>query len=81
MHVALFTNHFIPIMLKRKSRGALINVGSQIGYVEASNCNAVYCAAKAFVKYLTEGVALEVGSKLDVQHLAPGPTSTSLVDN
>ena len=28
IHVALFTNYFLPILLKRKSRGAIINVGS-----------------------------------------------------
>ena len=42
-------------------------------------CCATYCASKAFVGYLSGGIAYELRGKVDVLCHAPGAIATNLV--
>jgi short-subunit dehydrogenase len=65
----------LPGMLSR-GRGGIINVSSIASFVPSPG-NANYCATKAYLTSITEGLALELrGSGVRAQALCPGLTRT-----
>jgi NAD(P)-dependent dehydrogenase (short-subunit alcohol dehydrogenase family) len=62
----------------RASRGAVVNVGSQLG-LRPMRDNAGYCAAKGGVVNLTRALAIELGPEVRVNCVCPGPIDTPLM--
>lgn len=60
-----------------RTRGAVVTIGSQIGYVGGINC-AAYTASKAGVGGLTRALARELGPAVRVNCVAPGPIETPM---
>lgn len=60
-----------------RARGAVVTIGSQIGYVGGINC-AAYTASKAGVGGLTRALARELGPAVRVNCVAPGPIETPM---
>lgn len=62
--------------LVRRGRGAIVNVASVASFVYSPG-NANYCATKAYLRVLTEGLAAELrGTGVQAQALCPGFTHT-----
>lgn len=61
----------------RKTGGAVITIGSQLGYTGGLNC-AAYSASKAGVGGLTRALARELGPEVRVNCVAPGPIETPM---
>lgn len=61
----------------RAHRGALVTIGSQLGYTGGINC-AAYTASKAGVAGLTRALARELGPEVRVNCVAPGPIETPM---
>ncbi|ANW62795.1 3-oxoacyl-ACP reductase [Mycobacterium sp. djl-10] len=59
------------------TQGAVVTIGSQIGYVGGLNC-AAYTASKAGVGGLTRALARELGPAVRVNCVAPGPIETPM---
>jgi uncharacterized protein len=69
------TRAALPVML-RNGAGAVVNVSSVAAFVFSAG-NANYCATKAYLTTLSEGLAAElVGTGVQVQALCPGFTRT-----
>lgn len=70
------TRTIVPEMIKR-GKGHIINIGSVAGDAAYANGN-VYCATKAAVKALTDGLRIDVASTpLRVTLLKPGLVETN----
>lgn len=69
----------LPLMKKQRS-GQFINVSSIAGHKSASTA-AVYCATKAAVLSLSEGLRQEVGGDIRVTVISPGVTESELADS
>lgn len=70
------TRFVVPGMVKR-NRGHVINVGSVAGDAAYAGGN-VYCATKAAVKALTDGLRIDVaGTNVRVTNLKPGLVETN----
>ncbi|WP_396912183.1 SDR family NAD(P)-dependent oxidoreductase [Mycolicibacterium sp.] len=61
----------------RKTAGAVVTIGSQLGYTGGINC-AAYTASKAGVSGLTRALARELGPQVRVNCVAPGPITTPM---
>lgn len=76
--VLLMTSLIVPSMIERRS-GVLINVSSLCGY-EGMWGSTVYCATKAFVLVLTEGLRQELAPfGIVVQAVTPSFVDTKLL--
>jgi short-subunit dehydrogenase len=72
------TGLLLPPMIER-GYGKILNIASTGAYVP-SPLNAVYCATKAYVHSLSEGLAAELsGTGVTVTTLCPGATDTAFV--
>jgi 3-oxoacyl-[acyl-carrier protein] reductase len=60
-----------------RTRGTVVTIGSQIGYIGGINC-AAYTASKAGVGGLTRALARELGPAVRVNCVAPGPIETPM---
>ena len=70
------TRRTLPFMMKRR-RGHVVNLGSTAGHWTYPKGN-VYCATKAAVKVLTEGLRMDlVGSGIRVSSVDPGMVRTA----
>ena len=70
------TRLFVPGMVKR-NEGHVINIGSVAGDAAYANGN-VYCATKAAVKAITDGLRIDVASSaVRVTNLKPGLVETN----
>lgn len=66
-------------MVKRGEGGSIINVSSQLAET-AGEEKAHYCASKAAVKLLTQGMAIELARyRIRVNALAPGTIDTDII--
>jgi NADP-dependent 3-hydroxy acid dehydrogenase YdfG len=69
------TRLVVPLMLRRR-RGHIINIGSIAGDAAYAG-GGVYCATKAAVKALSDGLRIElVGTPLRVTNIKPGMVET-----
>jgi len=74
------SNAVIPSMFKRKE-GLIVNIGSVAGLV-TTPWNALYCAAKAALHSITEGLAMECKPfGVKVMLIAPGGVTSNIVKN
>ena len=70
------TRKALPFMVKRR-RGHVVNLGSTAGHWTYPKGN-VYCASKAAVKVLTEGLRMDLlGSGIRVSSVDPGMVETA----
>ena len=70
------TRHIVPLMLKRH-KGHIINIGSIAGEAAYAG-GSVYCATKAAVKALTDGLRIDlVDTPLRVTNIKPGLVETN----
>lgn len=70
------TRFVVPGMVKR-NRGHIINIGSVAGDAAYANGN-VYCATKAAVKTITDGLRLDIAhTALRVTNIKPGLVETN----
>ncbi|WP_199699346.1 SDR family NAD(P)-dependent oxidoreductase [Oleomonas cavernae] len=70
---------FLPGMVAR-GRGRILNVASTAAFQPGPSM-AVYCATKAYVLSLSEGVGEELrGTGVSVTALCPGPTRTNFME-
>ena len=77
--VARLASAVAPRLVAR-SDGAIVNIGSVVGLAPEFSM-AVYGATKAFVLFLSQGLALELGPKgVYVQAVLPAATDTELWD-
>ncbi len=63
--------------MKRQGRGQIINVSS-VGGTKAVATGAVYCATKAAVNMISEGLRAELGNAIKVTVVSPGVTASEL---
>ncbi|WAM15362.1 SDR family NAD(P)-dependent oxidoreductase [Rhodococcus sp. JS3073] len=61
----------------RRTGGAIVTIGSQLGYTGGINC-AAYAASKAGVSGLTRALARQLGPEVRVNCVAPGPIETPM---
>lgn len=74
--VFIVTRHVLPGMLQ--SHGRIVNVSSQLAFKGAVDYVA-YATAKAGVLGFTKALAREVGPRVRVNAIAPGPIDTPMV--
>ena len=71
------TRKIIPLMLKYELHGHVINIGSTAG-IHAYPGGAVYCATKAAVKFISDGLRMDVVDKpIRVTTVQPGMVETN----
>ena len=72
--------HAVAPRLAARGNGAIINIGSVVGLAPEFGA-AVYGATKAFVQFLSQALALELGARgVHVQAVLPAGTRTELWD-
>lgn len=72
-----FSKYIANIMLSNGTHGHIINIGSIAG-LGAYPDGAVYCATKAAVRVLTDGMRMDLVDKpIKVSNIAPGMTETN----
>lgn len=70
------TRKIVPIMVKNQ-RGQVINIGSTAGIFAYPN-GAVYCATKAAVKFISDGLRMDVvDTPIRVTNIQPGMVETN----
>jgi len=71
------TRKVVPFMLENQVNGHIINIGSIAG-IAAYPGGAVYCATKAAVKFISDGLRMDVVDKpIRVTNVQPGMTETN----
>ena len=56
----MITKIFVKKMIKKKIRGNIINLSSQLGHIGAFN-RSIYCMAKFGIEGLTKSLAMDLG--------------------
>src|SRR3954470_19271105 len=75
-----FTKTFLPCLLERPE-AHIVNVSSMGGFVPVPG-QTMYCAAKAGVKMMSEGLASELmGTRVQVSVVFPGAVATRIREN
>ncbi len=70
------TRAIVPLMLEQALNGHVINIGSTAG-IHAYPGGAVYCATKAAVKFLSDGLRMDVVDQpIRVTNIQPGMVET-----
>ncbi|MDD4085472.1 MAG: SDR family NAD(P)-dependent oxidoreductase [Acholeplasmataceae bacterium] len=71
------TRLIVPMMLKQGLKGHVVNIGSIAGIAAYPN-GAVYCATKAAVRCLSDGLRMDLVDKpIRVTNIQPGMTETN----
>lgn len=72
-----FTRNVLPMMINENINGHIINIGSLAGVAAYPN-GAVYCATKAAVKYISDGLRMDIADKpIRVTNIQPGLVETN----
>lgn len=70
----MITKIFVKKMIKKKIRGNIINLSSQLGHIGAFN-RSIYCMAKFGIEGLTKSLAMDLGKHgIRVNSVAPTKT-------
>ena len=76
---AILTNHFLPKLLARSTRSALISVGTNAAEPQNPRYKfALYGATKSYNHILSSGIEECYGDKLDVMTVIPRQTKTKM---
>ncbi len=71
------TRKIVPLMLKYRLNGHVVNVGSVAG-IHAYPNGAVYCATKSAVHFISDGLRMDVvDTPIRVTNIQPGMTQTN----
>ena len=71
------TRKIVPFMLENQVNGHIINIGSIAG-IQAYPNGAVYCATKSAVKFISDGLRMDVVDKpIRVTNVQPGMVETN----
>lgn len=71
------TRQIVPLMIDFELEGHVVNIGSSAG-LHAYPDGAVYCATKAAVKFISDGLRMDVVDKpIRVTNIQPGMTETN----
>ncbi len=70
----ILTKTFVKKMIKKKIKGNVINIGSQLGKIGAYN-RSIYCMAKFGIEGLTKALAMDLG-KHGIRVNSVSPTKT-----
>ncbi|MBP2628864.1 MAG: Serine 3-dehydrogenase [Firmicutes bacterium] len=71
------TRKIVPFMLENQVNGHIINIGSTAG-IHAYPGGAVYCATKAAVKFISDGLRMDLVDKpIRVTNVQPGMVETN----
>ena len=71
------TRQIVPLMLKYQLNGHVVNIGSTAG-LQAYPNGAVYCATKAAVHFISDGLRMDVvDTPIRVTNIQPGMTQTN----
>ncbi|MEG6585166.1 SDR family NAD(P)-dependent oxidoreductase [Dendrosporobacter sp. 1207_IL3150] len=71
------TRAIVPLMLEHGLNGQIINLGSTAG-IHSYQGGAVYCATKAAVKFISDGLRMDVVDKpIRVTNIQPGMVETN----
>ncbi len=71
------TRKIVPFMLENRVNGHVINIGSTAG-IHSYPGGAVYCATKAAVKFISDGLRMDVVDKpIRVTNVQPGMVETN----
>ncbi len=71
------TRQVVPLMIEQEIRGHVINIGSIAGTAAYPN-GAVYCATKAAVKFISDGLRQDIVDKpIRVTNIQPGLVETN----
>lgn len=65
--------------MAEQKRGVIVNVASELGF-SGRDKFASYCASKGGIISLTRSLALEFAPEISINGIAPGPTSTPLLE-
>ena len=71
------TRFVVPLMLKRNSRSAIIDISSVCAY-GGSTTLPIYAATKGFNLLLSQSVALAHSDKIDVLTVTPNSTKSNM---
>jgi 3-hydroxy acid dehydrogenase / malonic semialdehyde reductase len=75
--VLYLTRQVVPLMLKYQLNGHVVNIGSIAG-IHAYPNGAVYCATKAAVQFISDGLRMDViDTPIRVTNIQPGMTQTN----
>jgi len=80
MPQAILTKRFLPKLIHRTKRSAIVNLSSYAGF-HPSPGRAMYCATKAFNDYLSQGLSEEYKESVDILSFRPRYISTPLTHN
>ena len=70
----------IPLMLKSKKDGYIVNIGSTAGFMAYAG-GGVYCASKAAVKTISDSMRIDlIDTPIRVTNIAPGMVETPFSD-
>ncbi len=71
------TRKVVPIMIENQTNGQVINIGSTAG-IHAYAGGGVYCATKAAVKFISDGLRMDVVDQpIRVTNIQPGMVETN----
>ncbi len=71
------TRKIVPLMLKNQANGHVVNIGSVAG-IHAYPGGAVYCATKAAVRFISDGLRMDVvDTPIRVTNIQPGMVKTN----
>ena len=75
----MMTKIFVPRMLKRSKKSAIIDVSSVLSYLPSITVYIIYAATKSFNRFLATGYTQEIGdSKIDFECFLPAHVTTQM---